>query len=261
MKRVLIILNVLIIFFNFSIFSQDTNIDEFNYETEEVKTESLSYFSIGAAYTANFNFIDFKDVNLINKQFGFDEFKSPMFSNGFEIKTGTVLFKNFNIGFFSYSGIIQKKLDTAINSKNYKRMSSFSAENLGLLLEYSFVPVKSLAISPGLQIGFGNIGIEYTQSPEKVDFGELHSQQAENSFFHSFQKSFLNFEPKLSIEYAVTTFLMFRVTTSYNISIDNPISGGEWIYNANSQITNIPSKINLQNFNLQLGIFVGLMNF
>ncbi len=261
MKKILTLLSAFIFLINSSIYSQESNIDEFNYEVEEVKTESQSYFSIGAAYTANFNFINFDDVNLINKKFGFDDFKSPMFSNGFEIKTGTVLFKNFNVGFFSYSGLIQKNTDTSINSTNYKRTSNFSAENLGFLLEYSFVPLKSLAISPGVQIGFGKIGVEYSQSPENVNYSELQSQPTTNSFYNSFEKSFLNIEPKLSIEYAVTTFLMFRVTTSYNISIDNPVSGGNWTYNGASEITNMPEKINLQNFNLQLGIFVGLMNF
>jgi hypothetical protein len=43
--------------------------------------------------------------------------------------------------------------------------------------------------------------------------------------------------------------------------LDNPISGGNWTYNGASEITNMPENINLQNFNLQLGIFVGLMNF
>lgn len=261
MKKTLTFLCLFIIFSNLSIFAQETNIDDFNYEVEEVKTESQSYFSIGAAYTANFNFINFDNVNLINKKFGFEEFKSPLFANGFEIKTGTVLFKNFNVGFFSYSGLIQKFSDTSINATNFKRTSNFSAENLGFLFEYSFVPFKSLAISPGVQVGFGKISLEYSQSPEKVNYNDLQAQPLNNTFFNSFEKSFLNIEPKLSIEYAVTTFLMFRVTTSYNFCVDNPISGGDWKYNGISQIANMPEKINLQNFNLQLGIFVGLMNF
>lgn len=261
MKTKIFYFFIAVILSNISIFAQESNIDDFNYETEDVKTEAQGYFSIGAAYTATLNFVNFDDVNLINKKFGFEDFKTPLLANGFEIKTGTVLFKNFNIGFFSNSGIAQKIADTTLSSINYKRINSYSIENLGFLFEYSIVPVKSLAISPGLQIGFGKIGIEYSQSPSMVNYQELPIKSAENSYFNVFEKSFLNIEPKLSIEYAVTTFLMFRVTASYNISIDNPVSGGNWTYNGASEVNNLPEKINMQNFNLQLGLFIGLMNF
>lgn len=261
MKKSIIYILISLLFTSIQIFAQESNIEEFNYETEEVKTESQGYFSIGAAYTATFNFVNFEDVNLINKKFGFEEFKSPLLSSGFEIKTGTVLFKNLNVGFFSNSGLAQKTADTLINSTNFKRASNYSIENLGFLVEYSIVPLKSLAISPGLQIGFGKIGIEYSQTPDKVNYNELQNKSFDNSYFNVFEKSFLNIEPKLGIEYAVTTFLMFRVTASYNLSINNPISGGNWTYNGASEISNIPEKINMQNFNLQLGLFVGLMNF
>ena len=257
------ILYILLAFVSSSItlISQESNIEDFNFETEDVKTETQGYFSIGAAYTATLNFINFDNVNLINKKFGFEDFKSPLLANGFEIKTGTVLFKNFNVGFFSNSGISLKTIDTTFNSKTFKKSNSYSIENLGLLLEYSIVPVKSLAISPGLQIGFGRIGIKYSQSPSVLNYQELQTTTSEYSFFHTFEKSFLNIEPKLGIEYAVTTFLMFRVLVSYNISTDNPISGGNWAYNGVSEINSIPEKISMQNFNLQLGLFVGLMNF
>lgn len=261
MKKFLAIFAILILTPSVGLISQETNIDDFNYETEEVKTESQGYFSIGAAYTATFKFFDFGDVNSINKQFGFDDFKSPMLSNGFEIKTGTVLFKNINIGFFSYSGLINKSIDTIITGNNYKKNTNFKTENLGFLFEYSLVPTKSLAISPGFQIGIGNIEMEYSQSPHKINFNDIKNQPLQSSYSNIFRKSFLNFEPKIGVEYAITTFLMFRVLASYNISLDNPISGGKWLYNGSSEIANFPEKINMQHFNLQLGIFVGLMNF
>lgn len=261
MKKSIIYILLAFILSSITLMAQESNIEDFNFETEDVKTETQGYFSIGAAYTATLNFINFDNVNLINKKFGFEDFKSPLLASGFEIKTGTVLFNNFNVGFFSNSGIAQKTTDTTFNSQSFKRSNSYSIENLGFLLEYSIVPAKSLAISPGLQIGFGKIGIEYSQSPSVVNYQELQTKTSDNSYFNVFEKSYLNIEPKFGIEYAVTTFLMFRVLASYNISIDNPISGGNWTYNGASEINNIPEKISMQNFNLQLGLFVGLMNF
>jgi hypothetical protein len=195
--------------------------------------------------------------SLAKEKFNLPDLKSPFFSNGFEIFTGTIIVKNLNVGFFSNSGNSLAEID----SGSIHRSMDYQISTRGLILDYGFVPYKSLAILPGFQIGFANSKISIDQTGKNIDWGNIDNNGTLGGYSHKLEKSFLNLEPRLSIQYAVTNFLMFRANASYALSIKNPFIKEDWVYNSAAKADNVPDKINHSGFKFQLGVFVGLMNF
>jgi hypothetical protein len=238
--------------------AQDDQLENLQFETEDAQPESSSYFAVGAGYTATYNLLNLDDLNkLATGKFNLPELKSPFFSTGFEIFTGSIIVKNLNVGFFSYSGTSSSKLDsTGIN-----RTFDYQIYNQGLIVDYGFVLYKAFAILPGFQLGFANSEININQTLKKVDWGNIDGKNTIEGYTHNLKKSFLNLEPRISLQYAVTNFLMFRANASYAISVKNPFVKEDWVYNNSAEALNVPDGINQSGFKIQLGLFVGLMNF
>ncbi|OGU61039.1 MAG: hypothetical protein A2X64_10370 [Ignavibacteria bacterium GWF2_33_9] len=257
MRKFFFLVLAAIIFLPMVILSQDNQneLDDLDFDTEELQQESNSYFSVGAGYTYTYNLINLDDLNSIGGRFGFGELKTPFFASGFEITTGAIIVKNLNVGFFSYSGSTSStmKSDTSYGSFNYE------IANKGFGVDYAFVPYKAFAILPGFQFGFGSSQIILSKTGQEEDWGNL--GEKEIYYNHQMTKNFWNLEPRLSLQYAVTNFLMFRAIASYAFSLDNPLVSSNWEYNNNAKINNVPGSINHSGFKFQLGLFIGLMNF
>lgn len=258
MQKYLIYFLLGLLVFTLPAYSQDEQLEELEFETEEVQQESTGYFAVAAGYTATYNLLNMKELNnLATGKFNLPELKSPFFATGFEIFTGSIIVKNLNVGFFSYDGTTNSKLD----STTFNRTFDYTIANKGLIVDYGFVAYKSLAILPGFQLGFGSSTINIDQTVKKVDWGDIDGNNTIQGYHHRLEKYFLNIEPRLSIQYAVTNFLMFRANASYGLSVKNPFVKEDWIYNNSGEATNVPDEINPGGLKVQLGIFVGLMNF
>jgi hypothetical protein len=253
------ILNVVfVILFSFSfLYSQDDKMKDFQFQTEDVQTESTSYFAIGVGYTATFHLLNMDDMNTLANQFGVGNLKSTVYLNGIEISTGTVLIKNVNIGFFNQYGNISSS--GIVNSLN--RNIDYAFQNTGFLIDYGIVPFKSFAILPGVQVGFAKSTINVSQTDKDINWNEIQPNQLANNYYYKLEKSFLDIEPKVSIQYAVTNFIALRLNASYSISMSNPFANSDWIFNDNVKVNNVPSQVNQSGVKFQLGVFVGLMNF
>lgn len=237
--------------------AQDDKMQDFQFETEEVQSESTSYFAVGVGYTATFHILNFDEINKIAHNFNLPDLKSTVYLNGIEISTGVIIVKNLNIGFFNQYGNANSSLD----SSNFKSSLNYSFQNTGFIVDYAISPFKSFAILPGLQLGFASSTIDISKTSKDINWTDINNTQQQNDVYYKLERNFLNIEPRVSVEYAVTNFLMFRVNASYNLSTSNPFSTSDWKYNDNAIVKNVPDNINQSGLKFQLGIFVGLMNF
>ncbi len=258
MKKSIILITSLL-FLSFSqIFAQGPDIEQFQFETEPTQSEKSPYFSLGGGYTAAFQFLNLDEINSLAKSYGLAEVSKPMYQGGFEVFTGIFIVKNLRLGFFTDGG----SSSSALDSSNFHRQLDYQISNIGIIADYAFVPFKSFAILSGLRIGMAKSTIDISQTARDVDWTELPSNtNFENFYSHKLSQNFLNIEPRLNLEYAVTNFLMFRLNASYNVSIKAPFGRTNWTYNSIGRITDVPGKLNQSGFKFQVGLFVGLMNY
>ncbi len=256
-KSIFLMLSLLLLAFS-QIFAQDENIESFQFETEPTQTEKSPYFTLGGGYTAAFQFLNLDDLNALGKSYGLNDLKNPMYQSGLEVFTGIFIVKNVRLGFFTDGGSISSNLD----SSSLHRELSYQISNIGIIADYAYVPFKSFAILGGLRIGMAKSNIEISQTAKDVNWTELPTTTNFADFYtHQLTQNFLNIEPRLNLEYAVTNFLMFRLNASYSISIKDPFGSKDWKYNSIGRITNVPDKLNQSGFKFQFGLFVGLMNY
>ncbi len=256
----LTILSTFFLFSNLS-FAQDVETNQENIFSRE--TDDEGYFSIATGYTANLKFINNKGLDNLTEHFSFPKISNPIFSNGFELKTSTVIIKNLNIGFIKSSTNVIQRNDSTLtgNILFLNKQLSLNCDNIGFMLDYAINPFKSFSVNPGINITFSDMEINITEAYPFVNYNDIGPAALDIAYYHSLSKSFIVIEPKISVEYAITNFLMFRTTASYSIGIDNFITNKDWTYNSISNINNTPSELSPSGLNIQLGLFVGLMNF
>lgn len=255
-----ILLSTFIAFSNFSFaqdinFNQDDNISSYD--------DEKGYFSIAAGYTANLKFINTNELDNISNKFSLPKIAIPIFTNGFELKTSTIIFKNLNFGFITSSSEVIQNADTLnpVSKEIYHKQLSLNFDNIGFMLDYAINPFKSFSINPGVNISFSKMQIQISQTKSDINYNDITPINLQDNYFHSFSKDFIIIEPKISIEYAITNFLMFRATTSYSIALDNFITNKDWTYNSTGNLFYTPSDLSPSGLNIQLGLFLGLMNF
>lgn len=256
-KSFFLIASILLLSF-VNIFAQETDIEQFQFETEPTQTEKSPYFTLGGGYTAAFQFLNLDELNTLAKSYNLDNLTNPMYQGGFEVFTGIFIVPNLRLGFFTDGGSISSNFD----SSNMHREMNYQISNLGIIADYAYVPFKSFAILGGVRIGMAKSNIDISQTARDVNWTELPTTSSlENFYSHKLSQTFLNLEPRLNLEYAVTNFLMFRLNASYNFSIKDPFGRENWTYNSIGRVTNVPDNLNQSGFKFQLGLFVGLMNY
>ncbi|HPD34081.1 MAG TPA: hypothetical protein PKV40_07050 [Candidatus Kapabacteria bacterium] len=256
-KSIILITSVLLLSIS-QIFAQGPDIEQFQFETEPTQTEKSPYFSLGGGYTAAFQYLNLDEVNNLAKSYGLDNLSKPMYQGGFEVFTGIFIVKNLRLGFFTDGGSSSSSFD----SLNLHRELNYQISNIGIIADYAFVPFKSFAILGGLRIGMAKSNIDISQTARDVDWNELPTTTNIADFYsHKLSQNFLDLEPRVNFEYAVTNFLMFRLNASYNFSLKDPFGSSNWKYNSIGRVTNVPDKLNQSGFKIQVGLFVGLMNY
>lgn len=261
MKK-LILLFTFILFYSITIFAQDEYLDELEFGEQPLSEQKPPYFAIAGGYNGNFLFINVKDLNnhLKAKNFNFDEFKSPFFMSGAEGFVAIPFIPNVRIGFLGLGGSQTNKKDITISSVDYKQSIEFSFSYQGLLIDYAFVPMKSLAILPGLGIGWGNVQLEYSQTEKEFDWNNIQMSSVGNNFLNRLEATYSFLNPRINIEYALAPYLMFRLSGSYMWSF--ALTGDwKWKYNREADMKNVPKEINASGLNLQFGVYVGLFNY
>lgn len=237
--------------------AQDERLDSISFESEPLREETNPYFGVGGGYVGGFQFVNMDEINkAFNQQLKVDDFSGPMYLQGVEGFTGIIVVQNLRVGFMGVSGSkLMEKQDTV------KRSIELSASMMGFTVNYGIVAVKSLAILPGMNLGWGTYGIEHYQTSGPKDWKDVNNPDFKNNYYEKFERSFMFAQPNLTIEYALTNFLVFRVSASYNLTFKNFLKDKEFTYNKTAELTNAPSGVKADGLAVQIGLFGGLFNY
>ena len=241
------------------LWAQDEKLDDLSFEEAPLKDEAVPYFAIGVGPVFNFIFADTKDVNAQALALGLSEINSPIFQLGAEIFTAVGVIPNLRLGFSWISGSAASSADITVTGTAAKRTMLYGISSRTFHLDYAWVPVKSLAILPGVGLGWGEQRIEMYQSAAQIDWNQIIDPSSLAPLPNAYtilQQNTLYIQPRLNIEYAVTPFLNLRLQGAYTLMV----SKSDWTGNRNALVNNVPDNISVSGLNLQFGVFVGLFN-
>lgn len=246
---------------NFILFSQDEDLDKLPYNDTPVEQQNRNYFVIGGGFSINYYMLNVDEYNnLMKNQFGLGEFKSGMIMQGGVGFTGLPITKNLRVGVRSVGGSNQ----ITSNKDKYSIDQTLSLNMTGITIDYGYILTNHLALLLGAEIGWGNTNLHLSKGLQNKDWGSLNPNLDDSTYNFSLDKNFAYFSPHASIEWAATSFLMFRFMASYNVAFDNPFSGAEdksWRLNNVTTISNTPNKLSNSGINFEFGIFLGLFNY
>lgn len=245
----------LVLFFLLSIHSYSQELDSLNLNFEEITTnvESPPYFGLGGGYIGTFSFINFDDINNVNKSLGFENFGSPIFISGAEGFTAIPFVPNLRIGFFGASGTILKEITKDTATFGTRALVQFT----GFRVDYGYVPAKSIALLLGANIGWSNLTFEFYKSKNNMNWNDISSFDKDfNNAFRTINGNFWFIEPNFNVEFAATTFLMLRLGISYSFAFIP-----DWKGNQIAKIDIVPSTLKPDGFQVRFGLFVGLFNY
>lgn len=248
MKKILF--TIMFLTLNLSLFAkQDDRLDDYSFDSSELEQVNPPYFAIAGGLTYTFHFANFDAVNLrlSSEQGGFDvdSFSGQLAMWGGEGFTGVVYVPNMRVGFFSYGG---SSLLSSTFESGVKREVEYRVGLTGISLEYAIVPVKSFAVVPGISFGRGDISISTYEGPGAADWGDYKPNPGNNNYMNVASTDFWSVKPNLHLEYALTNFLMFRGSVSYNLTF-----GNSWKQNNIAELQNVPDDINANAFQIQAG--------
>lgn len=253
---------ILILLLALNLYSQDADLDKLPYDDTPNQNENINYFVIGGGYTIGFYNLNTQEYNkLLENNFGIkDGFSNGMFMHGGVGFTGLPIFKNIRVGIHSFGG------NSVMNSvqEDYNLEQSLNLSMTGVNFDYGYIIIDHLAIVPGIGLGWGNTNLSLSKGNNNVDWGGINPDISDSSYHYSFDKRFMYIAPTVSVEWAATSFLMFRFLVNYNLSFDNPFSSQEdqaWRLNNISNISNVPNDLTNSAIYLEFGVFLGLFNY
>ncbi len=240
-------------------FAQDDRLDELSFDEEQLKEEVVPYFAIGVGPVFNFALPSITDVNTRATALGLGELNTPVIQVGAEIFAAVGVVPNVRLGFSWVSGSSSTSKDLTVSGTAVTRTMNYGITSRSFHLDYAIVPMKSLAILPGVGFGWGEQSIETYQSQSNLSWTDLTNDSTlapSPNAFTRLQQNTLYVLPRLNIEYAVTPFLNLRAQAAYTLLV----SGSDWIANNNATVSNVPSGISVSGLSFQVGILVGLFN-
>ena len=270
--------------FSIPAFSQDNDFENYSFDDDQVSNQKQPYFALSVGGTASLLFMKYDDINtkpLHNGKFWQDyldeDFSGPMLTFGFNFFTAmSPLVNNARLG-VSYQGG-SKELEKQINlgiiqipkppvepsNSMLNTYRKLSVQAIGIHLDYAFVPVKSLAILGGAGFKFGSMTLEqfFTILPES--WNAVPQPDGSENYINFNQQSkyrYFSLEPEISVEYALTGFLMLKVGGSYVLAMDNPLVKNAWTINGNNVYNDVPKSVKPRGFSVNLGIYLGLFNY
>lgn len=234
-------------------YSQELDSLNLNFEEVTANVESPPYFGLGGGYIGTFSFINFDDINQINRSIGFENFGSPIFISGAEGFTAIPFVPNLRIGFLGGSGTIVKEITIDTATFGTRALVQFT----GFRIDYGYVPTNSLALLFGANIGWSSLTFEFYRNANNMDWNNISFfYNDSNNAFRMINGNFWFVEPNLNIEFAATTFLMLRLGISYSFTFLP-----DWKGNQIAKVDNVPSTLKPDGLQVKFGLFVGLFNY
>ena len=99
--------------------------------------------------------------------------------------------------------------------------------------------------------------MEHCQTETTLDWSSNPLNKADTSNYMIRAKTgFWFVQPMLNLEYAITQFSMIRASVGYNLSFSD-----SWTIDRNATLSNVPTGINPNGLNVQVGIFLGVFGY
>ncbi|MDR3625629.1 MAG: hypothetical protein P4L45_02285 [Ignavibacteriaceae bacterium] len=175
------------------------------------------------------------------------------------------ILKNFRIGGFGFGGsksnsgiyTVDPLGSSSIAPQLEQRQTDYSLTGGGVSFEYTLPFVKDVAVSVGTLLGRGSLNISIYRNNGGAEWQSVW-QGVYSSPVSSFsmKNSYWLFSPILNIEIPAYRMLCFRIGAGYQFTF-----GGNWTYDNDKDVSNVPSNINGNSFFIQTGIFIGLFSF
>jgi len=250
--------------------------DEFeNYAFDDNKADKTPYFALSFGWNANFLFMNYDEINKRLWSPGVVDklgFSGPVFGSRLDFFTAmSPLVNNARLGVNYFWGSQAKELTASNmvyepNSGTYFHIylnfyRKLSINSFGVHFDYAIVPFKSLAILPGIGLKLGTMSLEYYETilpkdwenPDRVAL--IHNANEKLTYYYA------SVEPQISIEYAITGFLMLRGAGSYSFDFDRPLVNNIWTINGNNPYSGVPKSVSPKGFSASIGVYLGLFNY
>lgn len=235
--------------------------DEFDLEPEY----QLPYVGSGAGFTPTVIFIDVDELNALAAEVELDGVNNPMLTYGASIVFTPIFIRNVRVGFNLMIGYHATDGTVRINAEEYLRKLRFGIRFMGgVQAEYAIRLSTGLVLMPGLVTGIGSYALEFTQSRS----GTLAFEEAWNpdrfngsappgtsrNYAMMLERNVLFLRPTVSLEYALTPFVMARLGTGYNLGLP-----GGWVDESGAKYDGVPD-VSANGPTIQLGLFIGLFS-
>ena len=223
-------------------------------------SQDFANFSIAGGPIFGWHVPSVSDLNSEITKIGLPEFsKSGFFVVGGGGFIDVPLVKGLRIGGVGvgFSQLQNAGLESA-GFQNVVKTAKFSYKMGGLSVEYVHKISPSFDYSLGGIIGIGSTNISISQFSKDLqnwNIGGINPDTLRTNRYNSFDytKTLYTFQPQVGIGYYMTNFLYLKLNAGYVFTVS-----GNWKLNDVLEVTNVPSGIKADGFNVNLGVNVGL---
>jgi hypothetical protein len=237
--------------FSGEMYAQDDKLNQFSFEDVPTEEAKPPYFAISGGFTSTWLFTNLSDVNSLASAVVGRGYNSPIVLFGGEAFVAIGIIPNVRVGFMSVGSV--NTLETSGPSPS--KQTRYGVSMNGLSIDYAFTPFKGFSLVPGVRGGWGEVGIEISESAAASQAYPIYPVAASGSTMRRMRSDMFFVMPNLNIEYAFTLVSMVRLNVGYNLSFMQ-----DWRVDNIANLTGVPTTINATGLTAQIGLFVGLFN-
>ncbi len=241
-----------------------TEFDDFDFDEIPVDDFEADYVGFGLGYLGNYGLLPLDEASSLATSLGMPEFGSGLLSHRLGLFIGGIGLPNLRYGFyFPMGGSKEVTGDTTILNTEYERKVVFSSNRLSFQVDYAIpLPADGLVFFPGLMVSSEQSELELYQTRkddltydilfDPDEYNGSQSANAEPINYGRIQRSSIQLQPTLTIDYAVNYFLLLRAGAGYGFNVS-----GEWEHSSGIPVSGAPD-IQSDGMQIQFGLFVGL---
>jgi hypothetical protein len=253
LKRWLIVTAILTAVCSSRAVAQDSQLKDFTFEDVPTEEAKPPYFAAAGGFLV---MPMFQDLAAVNQTVGAilpgASFNAPLWLFGGQGFVAIGIVPNLRLGVFSAAGSLTNTAEVGSVSKR----AEYGISMTGFSVDYAFMPAKGLALLPGVNLGFGTVSFEASQSSGMRSFGQTFPPAAQSGNFRSsISANHFFVQPTFNIEYAFSLLTMVRLNAGYSLSFVS-----DWRVDRLAPISNVPASFNASGLTAQIGIFVGIFS-
>ncbi len=231
-----------------------------NDDTSEKEWKEPPRVKVGGAggVVTSLGFFKNDEINKTLKGIGMPALSSdPMVLVGGEGYGYIMFLPNLRIGGFGQGG---HQTVSTLDAANVQREVEYHVSYGGFLMDYVVPVTHRLDIAGGFTIGGGSIEILMSRDDGGFKkWGDLWSEFGNNDPTHNVTRSmsgaFVAFNPHLTVEYSLLTWMQLRVGVGYPMMFN-----ASWQLNDKQDIMNVPSNLRPDGITVNGALMFGFFN-